>query len=67
MKMKRILWPVFILLLSSTVVIAQDTKEKQKEIEETNVKRKAEREALKELVIMKRSSSRKKTIRIATS
>jgi len=61
MKMKRILWPVFILLLSSTVVIAQDTKEKQKEIEETNVKRKAEREALKragdneEIIIKKKN------------
>lgn len=43
MKMKRILWPVFILLLSTSVVMAQETKEKQKEIEET--KRKAEKEA----------------------
>lgn len=59
--MKRILWSVFILLLSSTVAIAQDTKEKQKELEETNVKRKAELEAKQketETVNIKRKAER---------
>lgn len=43
--MKRTFWLLLVLLFSSRAVIAQDTKEKQKEVEET--KRKAEKDAFK--------------------